>query len=94
MTQHTLRVLEAVISRGESSGADIAKLTRLATGTLYPILLRLEKAGWLLSRWEVADPRELGRPRKRFYTVTGEGVRAARAAAESLQPTIGRLSWA
>ena len=41
--------------------------------TLYPLLRRLEKNGWVRSRWDVGEDR----PRK-FYSVTGEG-RALRA---------------
>lgn len=36
--------------------------------TLYPLLRRLEKNGWVKSRWEVGQDR----PRK-FYAITGAG---------------------
>ncbi len=36
--------------------------------TLYPLLRRLEKNGWIKSQWEVREDR----PRK-FYVITGEG---------------------
>lgn len=94
LTPHTMKVLEAVITEPGSSGADVAKRTKLATGTLYPILLRLEAAGWLDSSWEVGSPEELGRPRRRFYRVTAEGAQAARQAAREMQPMLGRLAWA
>jgi DNA-binding PadR family transcriptional regulator len=50
-----------------------------AYGTLYKALERLERAGFLQSRWE--DPHigaDAGRPRRRFYRVTlaGEGALA------------------
>jgi len=93
ITPQTLKVLGAVTARPHVSGADIARETRLATGTLYPILLRLEAAGWLTSQWEEGDPRVLGRPRRRFYAITAEGARAAQLAARDLQPAIGRLAW-
>jgi DNA-binding PadR family transcriptional regulator len=94
MTTQTLRVLSALLSKPNASGAEIARETKLATGTLYPILLRLERAGWVSSRWEEGDPKVLGRPRRRFYTVTGEGAQAQRAAASELQTAIGGLAWA
>jgi DNA-binding PadR family transcriptional regulator len=96
ITGPTLKVLAALLAspRDELSGADVARATRLASGTLYPILLRLEGARWLESRWETADPKLLGRPRRRFYRVTGIGAKMARAAFEELEPTFGRLSWA
>ena len=94
MTSHTMKVLEAVISEPGSSGADIARRTKMASGTLYPILLRLEGAGWLESSWEVGSPEALGRPRKRFYRVTAEGAKAVRKIAQEMQPVVGRLAWA
>jgi len=48
-----------------------------AYGTLYKALERLEKRGYLASRWE--DPMvaaEEGRPRRRFYRVTVVGETA------------------
>ncbi len=41
--------------------------------TLYPLLRRLEKNGWIKSQWDVGE----GRPRK-FYSITeaGRGLRA------------------
>lgn len=47
-----------------------------AHGTLYKALARLEELGLLASRWEDAGAAE-GRPRRRLYALTGEGVRAA-----------------
>jgi hypothetical protein len=34
------------------------KATKVGSGTLYPMLARLEAAGWLTSEWEVVDPSE------------------------------------
>ncbi len=57
--------------------ADAGTARRLTShGTLYKALGRLEDAGLLESRWEDADAAaEEGRPRRRFYTVTGLGER-------------------
>jgi DNA-binding PadR family transcriptional regulator len=49
------------------------------SGTVYPLLRRLEDKGWLSSRWEDVDPAAAGRPRRRLYRLTGEGEAAARA---------------
>ena len=96
ITGPTLKVLAALLSspRDELSGAEIGRASKLASGTLYPILLRLEGAGWLQSRWEREDPSELGRPRRRFYRATALGAKKAKAAVKDLQPAFGRLSWA
>lgn len=55
------------------AGVDIRKTTGLSTGTLYPILLRFEEAGWLTSKWENVDPSAVGRPRKRLYRISSSG---------------------
>lgn len=75
----TLRVLEAFLENpGEQlAGADVQKRSGLASGTLYPILLRLESAGWFVSRWEAVDPAEAGRPRRRLYRLTAGGLSRA-----------------
>jgi DNA-binding PadR family transcriptional regulator len=96
ITGPTLKVLGALLSSGgvELSGADIARATNLASGTLYPILFRLERAGWLESRWEEKDdPRTLGRPRRRLYQVRALGARNARAAVKDLGPGFRNVAW-
>jgi PadR family transcriptional regulator PadR len=45
-------------------------------GTLYKALGRLEEFGLLVSRWEDAEA-AVGRPRRRLYELTGQGVRVA-----------------
>jgi PadR family transcriptional regulator, regulatory protein PadR len=79
MSLQTLRVLEAFLENptDELAGADVQKRGRLASGTLYPILLRLESAGWFISRWEAVDPSSIGRPRRRLYRLTPSGLRRA-----------------
>jgi PadR family transcriptional regulator, regulatory protein PadR len=95
MTTQTLRVLGAFTTAqpDELSGAEIAKLTGLQSGTLYPILARLEQAEWLESKWEVGDPRELGRPRRRLYQITGLGAKNARSAYREVSEMIGGFVW-
>jgi DNA-binding PadR family transcriptional regulator len=96
LTTQTLKVLVTLMQdpRDELSGAQIRKCTGLHTGTLYPILLRLERASWLESRWEVEDPQSLGRPRRRYYRVTALGAQQARAAVQEIKAVVGELSWA
>lgn len=73
-----LLILKACFDRASqrSYGYELMQHTGLASGTLYPILIRFEDAGWLSSSWEVADPREEGRPRRRLYRITGAGQSA------------------
>jgi PadR family transcriptional regulator, regulatory protein PadR len=71
-------------------GRDIAKETGLQTGTLHPILARLEAIGWVVSYWEnPAEHEGQGRPRRRYYRLTGEGISAARAAVAKVPKTNG-----
>jgi PadR family transcriptional regulator PadR len=41
---------------------------------VHPILARLEGCGWIESRWEDQDPHQVGRPRRRYYRPTPDGV--------------------
>jgi PadR family transcriptional regulator PadR len=95
LSVQTLVVLDALVSSTaeELSGAQIGRTTGLASGSLYPILLRLEREGWVESRWEEADPRVLGRPRRRFYRVKPLGEQIARRAARKVEPSFRRLAW-
>jgi PadR family transcriptional regulator PadR len=79
MSLQTLKVLEAFLENpGDAlSGADVMQRCQVASGTLYPILLRLESAGWFVSRWESIDPSSAGRPRRRFYRLTPTGLKRA-----------------
>ena len=59
-------------------GFELMKLTGMASGSLYPMLARLEGAGWLTRGKEDIDPRAAGRPARANYTITGAAVSAAR----------------
>lgn len=79
MSLQTMKVLEAFLEdpAAELAGADVQKRSGIASGTLYPILLRLETAGWFVSRWEAVDPTSVGRPRRRLYRLTPGGLTRA-----------------
>jgi DNA-binding PadR family transcriptional regulator len=95
ITGPLLKVLQVFLSQptGELSGADVAQVTKLASGTLYPLLMRLEDAGWLISEWEDVLPQTVGRPRKRLYTVTGLGLRKAKTAMSETFTNHEVLAW-
>lgn len=59
-------------------GFELMQRTQLPSGTIYPILARLEGAGWLQSDWEDVDPTQARRPARRHYRITAEGARIAR----------------
>jgi PadR family transcriptional regulator PadR len=73
------KVLNAFINdpSRELAGADLIIGAQVPSGTLYPILLRFEDAGWLKSRWETGDPSVKGRPLRRLYRITGAGLAKA-----------------
>lgn len=91
----TLKLLKMLIEKPLQgrSGADISKTLSIGSGTLYPLLQRLENAGWLKSEWEQLDPSQAGRPRRRYYKLTGEGQMQAVKALTELQTAPGVLAW-
>jgi len=88
LSRQGLILLREFLAAGaeELAGSEILKRTGLSSGTLYPLLMRFETAGLLKSRWEDADPRAVGRPRRRFYLLTGHGATVAREALRPFQP--------
>jgi DNA-binding PadR family transcriptional regulator len=58
-------------------GYELAKLAGLSSGTLYPLLIRLNERGLLEARWMASDGS--GRPPRHAYRLTSEGVAFARA---------------
>lgn len=57
-------------------GYDLMKIAKLASGTLYPMLMRLQDEGLVTSEWET--PAEEGQRPRKYYRLTGVGVRVAR----------------
>ena len=78
VTGATVDVLRALLDQPSPIwGLRIIKATGRTPGTVYPILDRLEHAGWVTSRWDDDDTRP--GPRRRFYCLTTEGARRAAA---------------
>jgi PadR family transcriptional regulator, regulatory protein PadR len=82
MTIPSQLVLRALLEdpAREMYGAEIGVAAGLPSGTVHPILARLEGVRWLESRWEDINPRVEGRPARRYYRLTAGGVESARAA--------------
>jgi DNA-binding PadR family transcriptional regulator len=57
----------------ERYGYQLAAATRLATGTVYPILARLQRAGWVQVRADDIDPHREQRPPRRYVRLTTHG---------------------
>jgi DNA-binding PadR family transcriptional regulator len=95
MTMATQLVLRAFLAdpAEELYGTEIGGAAGLMSGTVHPILARLEAVGWVESRWEQIDPQVAGRPARRYYRLTGAGAQQARAElARVPRPQSGRLA--
>ena len=64
-------------------GYELARATGLASGTLYPILMRLEERGLLEARWELAERRP-----RHVYRLTADGLAVARARRVAPSPRV------
>jgi PadR family transcriptional regulator, regulatory protein PadR len=75
-------------------GFELMEKARLKSGTLYPLLNRLEGENLLESDWEEIDSREEKRPRRRYYKLSGLGIRVVTRELEIRQiiPTQTTLS--
>jgi PadR family transcriptional regulator, regulatory protein PadR len=96
MTYQTALVLEA-LAAGRHHGFDIMDATDLPSGTIYPILRRLDAEGLVRSRWERdAVARREQRPPRRYYELTAAGeaklseARTRYRALETLAPLMER----
>ena len=87
LTLATMKVLRMFVRNPtyQYAGSEISREADVWSGTLYPMLARLETAGWLSSHWEDVDPRVAGRPRKRFYELTSRGRQKALGAFAELE---------
>jgi DNA-binding PadR family transcriptional regulator len=80
------------LSRGQRHGFDLLDATGLPSGTVYPILRRLEVAGLVTARWEpVQLARDAARPPRRYHDRTGAGARAQREALARLPDAAAAL---
>jgi PadR family transcriptional regulator len=93
ITLPTAAVLRQMLENpaADHYGFALAEATSFPSGTIYPVLARLETAGWLASFWEEEDPAKLERPRRRMYRLTGAGAHAAREALATTQRLVGAL---
>lgn len=81
MTTSVAQVLAVLLEDPQAGryGLEMMRATGQPSGTLYPILTRLQEAGWLRADWEDIDPSVQGRPARRYYRLTPDGTQAARS---------------
>lgn len=82
ITPATVDVLQCLLSETPVWGLQVIKLTQRPAGSVYPILERLERFGWVDSKWE-DDPARSG-PRRRWYSITTDGAISAREVVRSV----------
>lgn len=94
MTTSVLKVVAALLAEAgtERYGLQLMQDTGLPSGTLYPILVRLERAGWVASKWEEADPVAEGRPNRRYYRLTDDGAVHARREVALMRQQMSRVT--
>jgi len=74
------------LTQGFGYGFEIMRAAHLPSGTVYPLLRRLEAAGLVESRWEDAGRAHgEGRPPRRYYAATREGEAALADARERVR---------
>jgi PadR family transcriptional regulator PadR len=94
MTIPTQLVLRALLAEPtqEMYGLQICEQAGLPSGTIHPILARLEREhGWLQSHWEDIKPEVEGRPRRRYYRLTEDGAERARTALAHATTSVSAL---
>jgi PadR family transcriptional regulator PadR len=69
---------EILVSLGEMGDGGF----RFKQGTLYPLLYRLEREGWVKAKWETPKTPKTGKKRK-VYTLTKDGRKIQKARAEA-----------
>jgi DNA-binding PadR family transcriptional regulator len=85
---HTTALILQALSSGSRHGFQIMDVTGLASGTVYPVLRRLEKEMAVESEWEDGEQaREAGRRRRRVYGLTPAGQLLASRARQRLADT-------
>lgn len=88
------RILLAVLLDAQGRwkhGYDLAASTGLKSGTLYPLLIRLDAQGYLEAEWQ--PPVAGGRPPRHAYRLTAAGVQLARVEALAPEPVVSIHGW-
>lgn len=77
LSKHARALLGALMDAGGrwSHGYELASLTGIQSGTLYPLLIRLEAQGYLEAEWQ--QPAAGGRPPRHAYRLTAAGQKLA-----------------
>ena len=93
LSKHARALLAALLAAGDrwSHGYELASVTGIRSGTLYPLLIRLEAQGYLAAEWQ--QPVASGRPPRHAYRLTAAGRRLARAEAAAPEQGASAAGW-
>lgn len=89
MTRQALTLIQVLTAHANewTYGYDLSRGSGLKSGTLYPMLIRFAKRGWLESEWR----QEEGEKPRHMYRLTAHGRQAARLALAEAK-RLGQLS--
>src|SRR3954471_24538489 len=81
-SKQMLLLLKALTARARQwqHGYELMKQTGLASGTLYPLLIRMSEQGLIEAEWRA--PAQPGRPARHAYRLTAAGMAFARTATD------------
>lgn len=84
---HARIVLAVLLDAGGqwSHGYELVRAADVKSGTLYPLLIRLEAQGFLEAEWQ--PPSQGGRPPRHAYRLTASGMQLARAHPPGQRPS-------
>ena len=87
LSRETVAVIERFMERPTDwrYGYELSRETGLKSGTLYPILMRLEKHALLEARWVTTDN---GVPPRHTYRLTPNGLALARTELAEARPRL------
>ena len=93
LSRHARALLAALLAAGGrwSYGYELASVTGIKSGTLYPLLIRLEAQGYLEAEWQ--RPVASGRPPRHAYRLTVAGRRLARVEARAPGRAVSLSAW-
>lgn len=96
LSKSSVKVLQAFLDEPmkEQYGFGLMGSTSVKSGSLYPILEKFERLGWIEGSDESIDERAEGRPRRRLYRLTALGEKEGRKAVADFYCDLGqRPAW-
>ena len=93
LSAHARALLATLLEAGDgwSYGYELSARTGIKSGTLYPLLIRLEAQAFLEAEWQ--QPAASGRPPRHAYRLTAAGQRLARSEASADVPNATTAGW-